>query len=121
MLKNRVLSCLLALCMLCTLLPATALATEDGATAELTDPVGIEFSNASSPYSGNYFISTKESLEALSTAVNSGNTMQGIKFYLQNDIILNDGHFSAKEGSLYYTPDQSDTAYLVNIDRRQHF
>ena len=116
MLKNRVLSCLLALCMLCSLLPATALATEDGATAELADPVGIEFSNASSPYSGNYFISTKKSLEALSTAVNSGNTMQGIKFYLQNDIILNDGHFSAKEGSLYYTPDQSDTAYQVSIE-----
>ena len=95
--------------VIAALYPAKLLATEENEAA-------IEFSDESSPYAGEYLISTKESLEALSTAVNSGNTMQGIKFYLQNDIILNDGHFSAKEGSLYYTPDQSDAVYQVSIE-----
>ena len=75
----------------------------------------IEFSNATVPYSGTYLISTKESLVALSIAVNSGNTMKNIKFQLQNDIILNNGQFSAEENNLYYTPDKSYTAYPVDI------
>lgn len=36
----------------------------------------IEFSNATAPYAGTYLISTKESLVALSIAVNDGNTMK---------------------------------------------
>lgn len=76
----------------------------------------IEFSDATLPYEGEYIISTKESLDALSKEVNDGNTMQDIKLYLQNDIILNDGQFFAAEGRLYYMPDETDTAYLVNIE-----
>ena len=95
--------------VIAALYPAKLLATKE-------NEVAIEFSDESSPYAGEYLISTKESLDALSKAVNDGNTMQNIKFYLQNDIILNDGHFSAKEGSLYYTPDKSDTTYSVNIE-----
>lgn len=99
--------------MIAALHPAELLATEE-------NEVAIEFSDANSPYAGEYLISTKESLDALSKAVNGGNTMQNIKFYLHNDIILNDGHFSANEGSLYYTPDQSDTAYPVNIENASY-
>ena len=111
--KKRILASLMALCLIVGLLPTAALAAEE------ETEVALEFSEAFSDedpqYAGEYLISTKESLEALAQAVNAGNTMQDVTFYLQNDIILNDGQFSAIKGNLYYTPSTTDTAYEVDI------
>lgn len=106
---KRLLSILISICLMVGLLPTAALAVEK-------TEVAIEFSDAGPQYTGEYVISTKESLEALAQAVNAGNTMQGIKFYLQNDIVLNDGQFFSIEENLYYTPNNTDTAYEVNIE-----
>ena len=48
-----------------------------------------EFSGEAGSYSGEYKISTAESLNALAAAVNAGNNMSGVTFYLENDIALN--------------------------------
>ena len=77
--KRRILSVLLAICLLASMFPATAWAaeTDNGGT----DKLSITDLKGSGTEKDPYLISTREDLETLADAVNKGNTLQGVFFF----------------------------------------
>ena len=90
--KKRLLSSLLALCMMLSLLPATVWAAEDG---------GTPYTKGATP-GGTYTISTAQELHALAETVNGGESYADTTFKLTQDIDLSS--VCSEKSDISWTP-----------------
>lgn len=89
--KRKIVSLIICICLVLCALPIF----KEIAKADIY----TEFSAASATYSGNYSISTVDSLKKLATVVNSNISLSGVTFYLASDINLNSGITFYEDGT----------------------
>ena len=87
--KKKMLSLLLAVCLVLTLMPTTALATETSTAATWDGSIATAFEGGNGTADDPYQIATGAELAYLANNVNAGENYEGTYFVLTQDIDLN--------------------------------